>query len=253
MRLADRVAIVTGGADGLGKEIAKELGREGAVVVVADIDESRALDTVREIEEEQGGRAMVTEVDVADPAKDQELADSTFNRFGRLDILVNNAGVRAVAPFLEQTDEIWRRTLDVDLGGPFLCMRACIPYMIETGKGKILNIASVAGIMGFKNRASYCAAKAGVIGLTKAVAFELSESNIYVNAIAPGVVETPMTSSYFSDEAFVALIKKETPMGRWGQPADIAKAVTFLVSDDSDFVSGAVLPVDGGWVSGKGY
>ncbi len=252
MRLEEKAAIVTGGADGLGRGMALEFASEGATVAVADVNAEGAEKVAAEISN-SGGSAKPVTVDVSRSDQVQAMVDSVFESFGRIDILVNNAGLRTASPFLEHDEESWRHTLDVDLTGPFLCMQACIPYMLRHGKGKILNIASVAGIMGLKNRVAYCTAKAGVIGLTKAAAFELSEQQIYVNAIAPGVIETSLTSSYFEDEAFARLLKREHALGRWGQPVDIAKAAIFLVSDDSDFVSGAVLPVDGGWLSGKGY
>lgn len=252
MRLENKVAIVTGAADGLGRSMAMELAGEGATIGVADVDAEKAEQVAAEISG-GGGEAKPVTVDVSRLDNTQTMANSILDAFGQIDILINNAGVRATSPFLEHSEESWRHTLDVDLTGPFLCMQACIPHMISNGGGKVLNIASIAGVMGLKNRVAYCAAKSGIIGLTKAAAFELSDQNICVNAIAPGVIETPLTASYFENEAFADLITKETPLGRWGQPIDIAKAAVFLASNESDFISGVVLPVDGGWLSGKGY
>jgi len=139
------------------------------------------------------------------------------------------------------------------LTGPMLCSQAAIPHMLAAGKGKIVNVGSVTGIIGLTKRAAYAAAKAGLHGLTKALAYELSGQKIYVNAVAPGLIETPMNTAYFEDPQFMQLLQRELPVGRWGQPNEIANVVLFLASDESDYVCGAIWNVDGGWLSGKGY
>ena len=154
---------------------------------------------------------------------------------------------------MEMSLEGWRRTLDVNLTGAFNCIRAAVPHMLRGGGGRIVNVASVAGILAFKNRAPYNVSKAGIIALTKSVAQELAEQGITCNAIAPGVIETPLTREYFTDEALAPKIKANTPLGRWGQPGDLVGPVVFLCSDAAAFVHGETLAVDGGWVSGKGY
>ena len=196
---------------------------------------------------------MPVGADVSRPADVARMTETAVEEFGRLDILVNNAGVRVIVPFLEQTLEQWQWMLDVMLTGPMLCSQAAIPHMLEVGRGKIVNVGSVTGIIGLTKRAAYAAAKAGLHGLTRALAYELSSQGIWVNAVAPGLLETPMNTAYFQDEQFMQLVKRELPVGRLGKPDEIASVVLFLASDESDFVSGATWNVDGGWLSGKGY
>jgi NAD(P)-dependent dehydrogenase (short-subunit alcohol dehydrogenase family) len=196
---------------------------------------------------------MAIAADVTDLGATREMARTVRERFGRLDVLVNNAGVRFIAPFPEVTLESWQTTIAVNLTGTFLCSQAVVPAMLEQGRGKIVNIASTTGELALTKRAAYAASKAGVVGLTKAMAYELSSQGVWVNAVAPGPTETPLNAAYFEDEAMVRTLRKEIPLGRWGQPDEVAAAVLFLASDDADYVCGAVLAVDGGWLSGKGY
>ncbi len=181
------------------------------------------------------------------------MIEAGVDAFGRLDILVNNAGVRVIVPFLEQSLEQWQWMLDVMLTGPMLCSQAAIPHMLKVGRGKIVNVGSVTGIIGLTKRAAYAAAKGGLHALTRALAYELSSQGIWVNAVAPGLMETPMNTAYYQDEQFMQLVRRELPVGRLGKPDEIASVILFLASDESDFVSGATWTVDGGWTSGKGY
>jgi len=252
MRFAGKVAIVTGAGAGLGRQIALQLAAEGAHVAVADLDEGHARSVVDEVTA-AGGRAVAVGVDVSKPADVKRMTEAAVAEFGRLDILINNAGVRVIVPFLDQTLDQWQRLIDVMLTGPMLCSQAAIPHMLAAGKGKIVNVGSVTGIIGLTKRAAYAAAKAGLHGLTKALAYELSGQQIYVNAVAPGLIETPMNTAYFEDPQFIQLLKRELPIGRWGQPDEIANVVLFLASAESDYVCGAIWNVDGGWLSGKGY
>lgn len=253
MRFGGQVAIVTGAAMGLGRAIAEEFARLEASVVVADIDHQGATDVAAAIAA-GGGKALPIQADVSSWDDVQRMTAAAAETYGRVNVLVNNAGVRFIAPFLEMDlERQWQRTLDINLTGPMLCCRAVIPHMLRQGRGKIVNIASVTGILTLTKRSAYAAAKAGVIGLTKALAYELSGQGIWVNAIAPGVIETPLNQAYFQDPAMSALLKRELPIGHWGRPQDIANAAVFLASDRSDFICGAVLTVDGGWTTGKGY
>jgi gluconate 5-dehydrogenase len=250
--LAGRVAIVTGGAQGLGLAMAGALGAAGAQLALFDVQEEALATAAGELEQ-TGNRVYTQTVDVTDYENVRRAVDATVEHFGRLDILVNNAGIRHIASFLEYPIEVWRRTLEVDLTGPFICAQISVPHMIETGKGKIVNIASIAGELALKNRIAYNVAKAGMIMLTKTITSEVAERNIYCNAVGPGVIETPLTADYFKDEQLRAAILGSTPMRRWGQPNDVAEAVVYLSSDASDFVNGITLFVDGGWLAAKGY
>jgi NAD(P)-dependent dehydrogenase (short-subunit alcohol dehydrogenase family) len=242
------VALVTGAAGAIGYEICRALRDAGARVAAVDIDESALA---RAVENLCGGDDIESFVaDLTDDEQTEALPASVRERFGALDILVNNAGARQVAPMLDITSDEWRRTLEIDLVAPFALSRAAIPGMIEQGRGKIVNIASMAGLAAFRDRAAYSAAKAGLIMLTKVTAVECGQKGIWCNAVAPGVVETPMTKSFFESEEMTASIRANTPMGRWCQPDEIAQPVVFLSSRASDYINGTVLPVDGGWTAG---
>jgi NAD(P)-dependent dehydrogenase (short-subunit alcohol dehydrogenase family) len=234
---------ITGAAQGIGLAIAEAMIAAGASVMLLDRDPGVSTTA------ERLGAAGAHSVDVSD----EDSVQAAFERLGSVDFLVNNAGVRTIAPLLDVELEDWRRTLAVNLDGTFLCTKAVLPGMLERGGGAIVNIASVAGILAFKNRPAYNVSKAGIIAFTKSVAQELSGRGIRCNAIAPGVVETPLTAAYFEDDAFAAGIRANTATGQWGQPNDIADPVVFLCSDAARFVSGETLVVDGGWCAGKGY
>ncbi|MFF0488633.1 SDR family NAD(P)-dependent oxidoreductase [Nocardia sp. NPDC004068] len=240
------VALVTGAAGAIGGAICRALRASGAVVALTDID-ARALERTAA---ELGGEVEIFPADLTDDAQTEALPARVRKRFGRLDILVNNAGARQIAPMLDIEPAVWRHTLEVDLVAPFVLSRAAIPGMIEQGRGKIVNIASMAGLAAFRDRAAYSAAKAGLIMLTKVTAVECGGRGIWCNAVAPGVVETPMTSSFFESDEMTASIRANTPMGRWCRPDEIASPVVFLSSAASDFVNGTVVPVDGGWTAG---
>jgi NAD(P)-dependent dehydrogenase (short-subunit alcohol dehydrogenase family) len=252
MRFAGKAAIVTGAGAGLGRSVALQFAAEGAWTTVADLDPAAAQAVADEIEA-AGGRAIAVGADVSRPEDVTSMTQATVEAFGGVDVLINNAGVRVIVPFLEQTLEQWQRLIDVMLTGPMLCSQAAIPHMLARGRGKIVNVGSVTGIIGLTKRAAYAAAKAGLHGLTKSLAYELSSQGIWVNAVAPGLIETPMNTAYFEDEQFKDLLRRELPLGRWGQPHEIGNVILFLASDESDYVCGAIWNVDGGWLSGKGY
>ena len=250
MRLAGKVALITGGGKGIGEAICRAYGTEGATVAVADIDLEGARRVVEHIGD-SGGTATAVEVDVARSASVAAMVDEVIREHGRIDVLVNNAGVRTIKGFLEHTEDDWNRMLAVNLTGPFLCSRAVLPSMLAIGKGKIINLASIASFTGRPGRAGYVAAKTGLLGLTRAMAVDMAGRNIYVNAIAPGLIASPFNASFAEDSETGPAWGKETLVGRWGQPEDVAGAAVFLASDDSDFVNGAEIKVDGGWLAAK--
>ena len=244
-QLEGRAGIITGAAGGIGRSLAGAFVDAGAQVAVLDVDADGAAQAGQEL----GGLGYG--VDITDADAVEEAVARIASEFGHLDFLVNNAGIRHQAAFLDHGLAEWRRTLDVNLTGGFICSQAVIRRM-KPG-GRVVNIASIAGVLGLKNRIAYSTTKAGVIGMTKAMAFELGERGICVNAIGPGVIETSLTKSYFEDEAFATLIRDNVPLGRWGQTSDLHGAAVFLCGPGAEYVSGQVLCVDGGWVSGKGY
>lgn len=247
MRLRDKVAIVTGGASGIGKGICAALAREGARVAVADIDVQKADALAAELAAQ--GDAISVRTDVTSSSSANDMARKVNERFGRIDILVNNVGVRIVKPFLDHTDEDWNIMLATNLTGPFLCARAVVPYMYRRGSGRIINTASIASFVGRPNRVAYVSAKSGLLGMTRAMAIDLRGSGITVNALAPGSINSPMNASQAEDQDNDW--GKETPVGRWGTPDDVANAAVFLALDESGYITGAEIKVDGGWVSTK--
>jgi len=245
VRLKDKVAIITGSGRGLGKEAALLFAREGAKVVVCDVNEEWAKSTAREIQE-AGGVAIAVHVDVTSPESVKAMVDETLKEFGRIDVLVNNAGVTADALLVKMTDEQWDKVINVNLKGVFNCTRAVAPVMIGQGRGKIVNTSSVVGIYGNIGQTNYIASKAAIIGMTRGWAKELGRKGINVNAVAPGFTMTDMMATV--PEKILASIKEKTPLGRLGAPKDIAYAYLYLASDEAEFVNGAVLQVDGGLV-----
>lgn len=248
MRLENKVAVVTGGGSGIGQAIAILFAKEGAKVVVAGRRLEALQSTVTEIEK-LGQEALAVTADVSSFSSVQNLVQKTLEKFGRIDILVNNAGIYLPGDAVSTTEEDWDKVLAIDAKGAFLCSKAAIPSMIERGKGKIVNIASIAGLFGFEGSLAYCAAKGAVVNLTKEMALDLGPKNINVNAIAPGIIETDMTQGFLQDENAKKSFLDKIPMGRIGKPLDIAYAALYLASDEADFVTGEILVVDGGWTA----
>ncbi|MDO8212409.1 SDR family NAD(P)-dependent oxidoreductase [Conexibacter sp. CPCC 206217] len=245
--LEGRAGVVTGGSRGLGRAIAEAFTAAGAQVAI--LDTAGAQDAAAEI----GGATLGLTGDVTDAPGIERAFGEVAQQFGRFDFLVNNAGIRAQAPFAEHPLDVWKRTLDVNLTGSFLCAQTAIALMLPRGGGSIVNLASIAGAIALKERAAYNASKGGVIALTQSIAAEMSSSGIRCNAIAPGIVETPLSAPYFRDERMIAAITANTPLGRWGQPHEIAAPAIFLCSPAAEFVHGHTLFVDGGWMAFKGY
>ena len=243
--LDGKVAIVTGGANGIGREVAPRLAAAGAAVLVADRDGAGAEAVAGEIAA-TGGRAVGREVDVRDPAGCEALVAVTHEAYGRLDILVTSAGIAHSCPFLQTSLELWHETLAVNLTGTFLCCQAAAPAMVAAGGGRIITIASVSGQRGGTGRAAYGASKGGVITLTRVMAVELAQHNITVNAIAPGPVETPMVGALHTAADRAAWLGS-VPAKRYGTPAEVAAAAVFLASEEASYITGHVLNVDGGF------
>ena len=244
MRLAGKHALVTGAGRGIGLAIANALAREGAAVAIADLDGGRAESAAASVE----GRALAIRADVADPNSVAAMVGTALEAFGRLDILVNNAGIGGSTPFLETSLEEWRRILDVNLTGAFLVAQAVARAMVKAGGGRIVNIASLSGQRGGHGRAAYGSAKAGLELLTKVMAVELAPHGINVNAIAPGPIETEI-ARFMHDDATRAAYHYLVPMSRYGTPEEIADAAVFLCSEESRYVQGHTLNVDGGFLA----
>ena len=243
MELKTKVALITGAAQGIGKAVTLVLARHGADVVVADVNIEKAQETAREVEA-LGRAAMAVRVDVTHLEDVEKMVEAAVQRFGKIDILVNNAGIARDKLILRMTEEDWDTVLNVNLKGTFNCTKAVIKHMSKQRSGKIVNIASVVGMMGNPGQANYSASKAGVIGLTKTVAREFAARGINVNAIAPGYIQTPMTEVL--PEKAKEELKRLIPMERLGQPEDVAHAVLFLVSETSSYITGNILNVNGG-------
>lgn len=246
-KLAGKVAFVTGAANGIGRAAALAFAREGASVVAADVSENGNKETARMVEE-LGGSALAVKCDVTRNEDIQQALKATIEKFGRLDFAFNNAGIEyAIKPVAEVTDTEWDRIMDIDLRGVFLCMKHQIPLMLTQGGGAIINNSSGAGVRGFKGGAAYVAAKHGVIGLTKAAALDYAASNIRINAVCPGIIDTPMMDRFSggTPEGRQAVIAQE-PVGRMGRPEEIGAAVVWLCSDAAAFVVGHAMVIDGG-------
>lgn len=253
MRLKDKVCLITGGAAGIGKATAQRFAEEGAIVVICDVNREAGEALVNEL----GETACFYAVNVADRAEVQNWVEDVVRRFGRVDVLINNAGITRDALFVKVKDgelvkqmeeSAFDQVIDINLKGVFNCAQAVTPFMIRQGGGVILNASSVVGLYGNVGQTNYVATKAGVIGMTRVWARELGRYNIRVNAVAPGFIATEMVQKM--PEEILAGMKAKTPLGRLGDPRDIANAYLWLASDEASFVHGATISVDGGIVIG---
>jgi NAD(P)-dependent dehydrogenase (short-subunit alcohol dehydrogenase family) len=243
-----KVAFVTGAGGGIGRAAALAFAREGASVVVADVSEKENQETAHVIEA-QGGRALAVRCDVTRVEDVKAALDKTVATFGRLDFAFNNAGIepRKPAPTAEYNLDEWERIIAIDLRGVFLCMKYEIPLMLKNGGGAIVNTSSGAGVIGIKGSPAYTAAKHGVIGLTRAAALDYASQNVRINAVCPGYIDTPMMNRFTGGTAEGrSKVISEEPIGRMGQPEEIANAVLWLCSDAAGFVIGSAMVVDGG-------
>ncbi len=248
MRLQDKSAVITGAASGIGRAIALKFAHEGAAVMVADLDGKTVMGFADEIEAD-GGSAIGIGADITKRAEIDAMVAATIERFGGIDVLVNNAGSRIIKPFLEHTEEDWRRMLDVNLTGHFFCCQAVIPHMLEAGGGRIINMASIASFVGRPNRAGYVAAKGGLLSLTRALAADMAGKKITVNAVAPGMIASPLNRDIAEDQVLGDAWNAENLARRWGEPEDVAGVAAFLASDDAGFITGETITVDGGSIA----
>ena len=249
-RIDGKIALVTGSGSGLGKDISLALAHAGADLVVTELPSRMptAKETATRIHA-LGRRAFPVSLDVTSLKSIERMVNKSLEHFGRIDILVNNAGVNVSRPALEVTEEQWDRILGVNLIGVFFCAQAVGRHMVRQKSGKIINIASQNGVIGYYNRAAYCSSKAGVVNLTRVLAIEWAPFQINVNAIGPTFIRTPLTAKLFEDPEFSAEILSRIPLGRLGNPADVSGAAVFLASPAADMITGHTLLVDGGWTS----
>ena len=247
MRLEGMIAVVTGAGRGIGRACAKRFAAEGAAVVIGDVDDEGGAKVAAEIESD-GGRATFTRCDVSDPAQATALVQTAVDTFGGLDVCLNNAGIIPIegSDILETSEAEWDRVVGVNLRGVFLVSQAAAREMVKKESGSIINLASVTALMAIGNQAAYVASKAGVNGLTKSMAVGLAHRGVRVNAIGPGSIETDLAAVVISDADSLARVMARTPLHRMGQPEDIAGTALFLASDDSSYITGQTIYVDGG-------
>lgn len=245
-RLANKVAVITGAAGGMGKADALLFVKEGAKVAITDLQEDKLKDVVAEIEA-LGGEAIGIKHNVASEEDWVRVVDETIKKFGKIDILVNNAGISNATPFMDMTVEGWEKTMTINVTSIFLGQKYVIPHMIEAGGGSIINISSIAGLTGGSGAGPYTASKGAVRMLTKATAVDFAKHNIRCNSVHPGFIETPMTVDMFKDEKMAQWFQSMTPLPRLGKAEDIANGVLFLASDESSYITGVELPIDGGY------
>ncbi len=244
-RLTGLIAIITGGAQGIGKATAERFVQEGAAVILWDVDEKKGLKISEEFCK-KGFNTKFQRVNVADFREVENAVNQTIEKFGRIDILINNAGITRDATLKNMTQEQWQQVIDVNLTGVFNCSKAVSKFMLEKKKGCIINASSVVGLYGNFGQTNYAATKSGIIGMTKVWARELGRKGIRVNAVAPGFIATDMIKTM--PEKVIKIMQEKTPLGRLGKPEDIANTYLFLASDEASFINGAVLSVDGGMI-----
>ena len=243
MKLKDKVAVITGGACGIGKEIAIMLAKQGANCVLCDVNEQALSDSAKELEG-FGVQALPITLDVSNLQVCEQMVNKVIDKFQKIDILINNAGITRDGLLMRMSENDWDAVISVNLKGTFNCTKTVVKGMIKKRYGRIINIASIIGLMGNAGQANYAASKAGIIGFTKSVAREVASRNVTVNAIAPGFIDTKMTQ-VLTDDVKNAMLK-QIPMARLGLPEDVAKLVLFLSGDDSSYITGQVVQINGG-------
>jgi NAD(P)-dependent dehydrogenase (short-subunit alcohol dehydrogenase family) len=252
MKLLNKVAIITGGSSGIGRATSILFAREGAKVVIASRDPEEGREVV-DVIKKAGGKAVFVRTDVSKEAEVKSLIDFTVKLFGRVDVLYNNAGIELAKTVAETSGEELDNILNVNLKGVFYGCKHAIPYMLKQGGGSIINTASIAGLVGTPNLAAYCASKGGIVLLTKSMALDYAKNSIRINCVCPGAVMTPMIKRFVEKapdpEQAMKALDAEHPIGRIGRPEEIANAVLFLAGEDSSFITGIALPVDGGFTA----
>ncbi len=243
MLFKDKVSVITGGARGIGKQIATVFAREGSHIVICDINESLLSETEIELKD-MGVQVLALKVDVTNGSQVQDMVNKTLDKFKRIDILINNAGITRDALLVRMKETDWDLVLDINLKGAFNCTKLVSAVMLKQRSGRIINIASIIGIIGNPGQANYAASKAGLIGFTKSVAKELAPRGITVNAIAPGFIETDMTAA-LSDQIRSEMLKL-IPLAKFGSAKDVANLALFLASENADYITGQVIRIDGG-------
>ncbi len=247
MKLKDKIALVTGSSRGVGRAVALGFAKQGANVVVNYTSNENAANEVVETIQSMGSKAIAVKADVAQKAEAENLVNSAIDTFGRLDILVNNAGFTRPAMMIKMTEDQWDQVVDIHLKGAFLCAQAAGLHMKEQKSGKIINVTSVAGIVGTVGQINYSAAKGGIISMTKSIARELARYNVCANVISLGIVATDMTETIRSDEKLKEIYMNRILLKRFAEADDIAPAFVFLASDESNYITGQLLCVDGGY------
>lgn len=250
--LRGKVAIITGAKQGMGKTHSLLLAQAGAKVIVSDISQEECETVVQEIKKERG-EALAVKCDISNKAEVDEMIKKTLEKFGKIDILVNNAGICPFSPFLEMKEEDFKKVIDINLKGYFLCAQAAAKEMAKQKSGSIVNIASIAmGQVGsgFSGLTHYCASKGGIVAMAEAMSLELAPLGIRVNTISPGAIDTPMAASVKQDAKTLEGFMAKIPLKRMGKPEEISNAVLFLASDESSYITGSVVVVDGGWTAG---
>jgi 3-oxoacyl-[acyl-carrier protein] reductase len=247
VRLKEKVALITGSSRGVGRAVAHRFAEEGAKVVVNYTSNEKAANEVVEAIAQIGGQAIAVRADVAKMAEADTLVQAAISEFGRLDILVNNAGFTRPAMMLKMTEEQWDQVVDIHLKGAFLCSRAAGRQMKEQNSGKIINVTSVAGLVGTVGQINYSAAKGGIISMTKSIARELAQFNVCANVISIGILAMGMSEKITTDEKFKDIYMNRILLKRFGTSDDVSPAFVFLASDESNYITGQILCVDGGY------
>lgn len=250
MRLKNKVTIITGGGTGIGRGLASMFAREGSYVAVCGRRRELLEETVNLINR-SGGEAIYSIADVGSLEDIESLVETVIMKWGKVDVLVNNAGIYIPRDITSTSEEEWDDVMRTDVKSVFLMSKSILPHMLKQGKGKIINISSIAGLVGFEKSAAYCAAKGAVVNLTREMALDYAPLGIGINTIAPGVIESDMTRSLLSDERSKRSFLEKIPVGRIGVPEDIAYAAVYLASAESNFIIGQTLIVDGGWLAGS--